>query len=125
MKKISAMEMAMRLVGGKYKCLILYHLSPGPRRTRDLLGLLEGISAKVLTSSLRQLERDGLISRRVYAEVPPRVEYELTGEGQSLLPLLHQLCAWARAYDARHGQRVRPCPAGGLRMAAFNSKEKP
>ena len=60
MKKISAIEMAMNLVGGKYKCLILYHLSSGAKRTRDLLLLLEGISSKVLTEQLRQLEEDGL-----------------------------------------------------------------
>ena len=59
MKKISAIEMAMNLVGGKYKCLILYHLSGGAKRTRDLLLLLEGISSKVLTEQLRQLEKMG------------------------------------------------------------------
>ena len=57
--------MAMNLVGGKYKCIILYHLSGGAKRTRDLLLLLEGISSKVLTEQLRQLEEDGLIERTV------------------------------------------------------------
>ena len=89
MKKISAIEMEMNLVGGKYKCLILYHLSGGAKRTRDLLLLLEGISSKVLNEQLRQLEEDGLIERTVYAEVPPRVEYTLSAEGQTFLPVLH------------------------------------
>lgn len=92
MKKISAIEMAMNLVGGKYKCLILYHLSGGAKRTRDLLRLLEGISSKVLTEQLRQLEEDELIKRTVYAEVPPRVEYTLSTEGQTFLPVLQLMC---------------------------------
>ena len=92
MKKISAIEMAMNLVGGKYKCLILYNLSGGAKRTRDLLLLLEGISSKVLTEQLRQLEEDKLIERTVYAEVPPRVEYTLSAEGQTFLPVLQLMC---------------------------------
>ena len=94
MKKISAIEMAMNLVGGKYKCIILYHLSGGAKRTRDLLLLLEGISSKVLTEQLRQLEEDKLIERTVYAEVPPRVEYTLSAEGQTFLPVLQLMCDW-------------------------------
>ena len=109
MKKISAIEMAMNLVGGKYKCLILYHLSGGAKRTRDLLLLLEGISSKVLTEQLRQLEEDGLIERTVYAEVPPRVEYTLSAEGQTFLPVLQLMCDWGWEYDSRHQVIVKPC----------------
>ena len=109
MKKISAIEMAMNLVGGKYKCLILYHLSGGAKRTRDLLLLLEGISSKVLTEQPRQLEEDGLIERTVYAEVPPRVEYTLSTEGQTFLPVLQLMCDWGREYDSRHQGIVKPC----------------
>ena len=109
MKKISAIEMAMNLVGGKYKCLILYHLSGGAKRTRDLLLLLEGISSKVLTEQLRQLEEDELIERTVYAEVPPRVEYTLSTEGQTFLPVLQLMCDWGWEYDSRHQGIVKPC----------------
>ena len=109
MKKISAIEMAMNLVGGKYKCLILYHLSGGAKRTRDLLLLLEGISSKVLTEQLRQLEEDKLIERTVYAEVPPRVEYTLSTEGQIFLPVLQLMCDWGWEYDSRHQGIVKPC----------------
>ena len=109
MKKISAIEMAMNLVGGKYKCLILYHLSGGAKRTRDLLLLLEGISSKVLTEQLRQLEEDELIKRTVYAEVPPRVEYTLSAEGQTFLPVLQLMCDWGWEYDSRHQGIVKPC----------------
>ena len=109
MKKISAIEMAMNLIGGKYKCLILYHLSGGAKRTRDLLLLLEGISSKVLTEQLRQLEEDKLIERTVYAEVPPRVEYTLSAEGQTFLPVLQLMCDWGWEYDSRHQGIVKPC----------------
>lgn len=101
--------MAMNLVGGKYKCLILYHLSGGAKRTRDLLLLLEGISSKVLTEQLRQLEEDKLIERTVYAEVPPRVEYTLSAEGQTFLPVLQLMCDWGWEYDSRHQGIVKPC----------------
>ena len=101
--------MAMNLVGGKYKCLILYHLNGGAKRTRDLLLLLEGISSKVLTEQLRQLEEDGLIERTVYAEVPPRVEYTLSAEGQTFLPVLQLMCDWGWEYDSRHQGIVKPC----------------
>ena len=101
--------MAMNLIGGKYKCLILYHLSGGAKRTRDLLLLLEGISSKVLTEQLRQLEEDKLIERTVYAEVPPRVEYTLSAEGQTFLPVLQLMCDWGWEYDSRHQGIVKPC----------------
>ena len=101
--------MEMNLVGGKYKCLILYHLSGGAKRTRDLLLLLEGISSKVLTEQLRQLEEDKLIERTVYAEVPPRVEYTLSAEGQTFLPVLQLMCDWGWEYDSRHQGIVKPC----------------
>lgn len=109
MKKISAIEMAMKLVGGKYKCLILYYLGGEKRRTRDLLHLLDGISPKVLTEQLRQLEADGLIEREVFAEVPPRVEYGLSEEGKTFLPVLQNLCDWGKSYDARHDNIVALC----------------
>lgn len=109
METMSAIDMAMRLVGGKYKCLILYHLSNGAKRPRDLRQLLPGISQKMLTAQLRQLLADDLILREAFAEVPPRVEYRLGEEGRRLLPVLHTLCAWGKDYDSRHAQVVVPC----------------
>lgn len=109
MKKISAIEITMKLVGGKWKCLILYYLSGGARRTRDLLLLLDGISTKVLTEQLRQLEADGLIEREIFAEVPPRVEYRLSAEGQTFVPVLRAMCTWGHEYDIRHDQQVTAC----------------
>lgn len=109
MRKISVIELAMQLVGGKWKCLILYYLSVCPRRTRDLLVLLDGISPKVLTEQLRQLEADGLVEREVFAEVPPRVEYRLGAEGLGFVPVLTVMCDWGKDYDARHDRCVAAC----------------
>ncbi|MDO4897137.1 MAG: helix-turn-helix domain-containing protein [Moraxella sp.] len=107
MKKMSAIDLAMKLIGGKYKCLILYHLHTGDKRPRDLLRLIAGISQKVLTEQLRQLEADGLIERHIYAEVPPRVEYRLTNDGALLEPALRMLCQWSKDYDSRHGRCIQ------------------
>ena len=107
---LSAIELTMKLVGGKWKCLILYHLGGGARRTRDLLERLGGISPKVLTEQLRQLEADGLVAREVFAEVPPRVEYRLSEEDKTFLPALYTLCDWGKAYGLRHGTVTSPCP---------------
>lgn len=109
MKKISAIEMTMKLVGGKWKCLILYYLGGGARRSRDLPAL-PGISRKVLTEQLRQLEADGLVEREVFAEVPPKVEYRLSAEGRTFLPVLEAMCSWGKDYDSRHEGLVSPCP---------------
>ena len=107
---LSAIELTMKLVGGKWKCLILYHLGGGARRTRDLLERLGGISPKVLTEQLLQLEADGLVAREVFAEVLTRVEYRLSEEGKTFLPALYMLCDWGKAYGLRHGTETSPCP---------------
>ena len=117
MKQFSAIELAMQMVGDKWKCLILYYLSAEPRRTRDLLALLEGISPKVLTEQLRQLAADGLVERQVFAEAPPRVEYRLSAEGRTFVPVLSALCAWGKAYDERHDRRVTQCYRVDLKAA--------
>lgn len=124
MKKFSAIELAMQLVGGKWKCLILYYLSGGQRRTRDLLELLPGISPKVLTEQLRQLESDDLIEREVFSEAPPRVEYRLSGEGRTFLPVLGALCAWGKEYDERHEKRVQQCHMVDLSAATAEPAEQ-
>ena len=115
MKKISAIEMTMKLVGGKWKCLILYYLGGSTRRPRDLLVLLDGISQKVLSEQLRQLEADGLIEREVFAEVPPKVEYRLSAEGRTFLPVLEVMCNWGKEYDGRHESLVSACSEMNLR----------
>ena len=102
---LSAIELTMKLVDGKWKCLILYHLGGGARRTRDLLERLGGISPKVLTEQLRQLEADGLVAREVFAEVPPRVEYRLTDYGKTLAPVLTALKEWGDGFKQEQAHR--------------------
>lgn len=112
-------ETAVGVIGGKWKVLILWHLQErGTLRFAELERALEGVSPKVLSQQLRDLERDGMLSRTVFPEVPPRVEYALTELGRSLGGPLQSLCAWGE-----HFLRVRA--AGdlppGLRGAAHAS----
>ncbi len=85
----------MNVIGNKWKPIILYLLSNGALRFGKLHVLTPTISKKVLTSQLKELEEDGLINRRAYAETPPRVEYSLTEKAEGLLPVLVQLSNWA------------------------------
>jgi DNA-binding HxlR family transcriptional regulator len=79
------------MISDKWKVIIIYKLKGGTLRFNELMRALQGVTQKVLTSQLRQLEEDGLVSRKIYAEVPPRVEYSLTPLGESLTPVLEQL----------------------------------
>ena len=89
------------LIGSKWKLLIIRNLLARPWRFNELKKDLEGISQKVLTDSLRAMEADGIITRTVYPEVPPRVEYSLTELGKSLKPILDSMRAWGEAYKAK------------------------
>ena len=86
------------LIGSKWKLLIIRNLLQRPWRFNELRKNLDGISQKVLTDSLRSMEEDGLITRTVYPEVPPRVEYALSDLGKSLKPILDSMVAWGNAY---------------------------
>ena len=89
----------LSLIGGKYKMVILYWLQrQSPTRFNELQRRIGGISYKTLAATLKELERDGLISRTEYPQVPPKVEYALTARGRSLLPVLDVMCAWGRAH---------------------------
>ena len=91
----------VQLIGNKWKLLILRDLLARPWRFNELRRDLDGISQKVLTESLRSLEEDGIVSRTVYAEVPPRVEYALTDLGESMRPILDAMQVWGNAYKAQ------------------------
>lgn len=91
----------INLIGSKWKLFILRDLSGGVRRFGELRKNLDGISQRVLTQNLREMEADGLVCRRVFAEVPPRVEYSLTELGLSLQPLILAMAAWGSAYQKR------------------------
>ena len=90
------------LIGSKWKLLIMRNLLSRPWRFNELKKDLEGISQKVLTDSLRSMEADGLLTRTVYPEVPPRVEYTLTELGCSLRPILEAMRVWGEDYKAAH-----------------------
>ena len=84
----------MSLIGTKWKPLVLFHLIPGTMRSGLLQKKMPDISNKMFTQTVRELERDGLISRKVFPVVPPKVEYELTGKGRSLEDILQRLDKW-------------------------------
>lgn len=93
------------LIGNKWKLLILRDLLSRPWRFNELHRDLEGISQKVLTDSLRQMEADGLITRTAYPEVPPRVEYALSPLGESMRPILDAMQHWGDSYKARQAEQ--------------------
>ena len=88
----------VQLIGSKWKLLIMRNLLDRPWRFNELKKSLEGISQKVLTDSLRSMEEDGIITRTVYAEVPPRVEYALSDVGESMRPILNAMKEWGLKY---------------------------
>jgi DNA-binding HxlR family transcriptional regulator len=90
----SPVEIALEAIGGKYKPVILYELRLGPKRYSDLRRTAKNATQKMLTQHLRELAQDGLIERRAFLEVPPRVQYCLTPLGESLQPSLAALCEW-------------------------------
>lgn len=87
------------LIGSKWKLLIMRNLQMRTWRFNELKKDLEGISQKVLTDSLRSMEKDGIVVRTVYAEVPPRVEYSLSELGKSMHPIIDAMAVWGRAYQ--------------------------
>lgn len=93
----------VQLIGSKWKLLILRNLLARPWRFNELQKNLEGISQKVLTDSLRSMEDDGIITRTVYAEVPPRVEYSLSELGESMRPIIKAMEQWGINYRAQNG----------------------
>ena len=93
-------ETTLLLIGDKWKVLILRDLMPGTKRFGELKKSIGSVSQKVLTAQLRDMEQNGLVHRKVYAEVPPRVEYSLTDLGRSLKPILEALRIWGEEFQA-------------------------
>jgi len=89
-------DLTLEVIGGKWKAVILWHVHGKTRRFNELQRLIPGVTHKVLAQQLRALERDGVISRTVYAAVPPAVEYALTEHGRTLWPIVDALCQWGR-----------------------------
>nr|WP_066874903.1 helix-turn-helix domain-containing protein [Clostridium mediterraneense] len=94
-------EMTLQLIGDKWKVLILRDLMTGTKRFSELKKSLNGITQKVLTANLRSMEESGLLTRKVYPEVPPKVEYTLTETGYSLKPILDSMMIWGNEYKKK------------------------
>lgn len=107
-KELPACPVAVtvQLIGNKWKLLIIRNLLARPWRFNELQRSLEGISQKVLTDNLRAMEADGLITRTVYPEVPPRVEYALSELGESIRPILNAMQAWGENYKETYGNKL-------------------
>lgn len=100
-------EATLDLIGGKYKALILWHLSDGTLRFSELRSRIPKATAKMLTQQLRELENQELVHREVYPVIPPKVEYSLTSTGKSLMPILVAMRDWGAAYLRSKDQE--PC----------------
>lgn len=99
-----SVEAAIALIDGKWKSVILFHLMSGTLRFNALRRLIPGVTQRMLTNQLRELEEDGLIIRKVYAVVPPKVEYSLSSLGESMIPILTALKVWGDANIGRFGK---------------------
>jgi DNA-binding HxlR family transcriptional regulator len=93
-----SVEATLEVIGGKWKCVILCHLTHGKKRTSELKRLMPNITQKMLTQQLRELEDDGIINRIIYQQIPPKVEYELSDYGRSLQSILDALCNWGERH---------------------------
>jgi DNA-binding HxlR family transcriptional regulator len=98
-------QTTLRVLGGKWKILILWHLKDETRRFSELKRLIPEISERMLIQQLRELERDEIVHRHVYPDVPPRVEYSFTDYGRSLEPVLQALCDWGEVHLQRMSEQ--------------------
>nr|WP_272911890.1 helix-turn-helix domain-containing protein [Streptococcus entericus] len=101
---VCPVETTLSLIGDKWKILILRDLLNGTMRFGELKNSIGSVSQKVLTAQLRDMESQGLVNRKVYAEVPPRVEYSLTETGMSLKPIIDSMWDWGLDYKKKHGK---------------------
>lgn len=121
-------EVTLAVIGGRWKVPILYHLFQGSRRFSELFRALDGITQKMLTQQLREMEKDGVVSRTVHAQVPPRVDYALTPLGQSLRPVVDAMCSWGRKRGPRAARKapfVTHPSQDGHRMAEKRGETAP
>ena len=91
-------ERTLAIIGGKWKPLIVFHLLSGVHRFGELRRLMPQVTQQMLTLQLREMERNGIVHRQIYPQVPPKVEYSLTEMGRSLQPILDMMLAWGQAY---------------------------
>ena len=112
-------ERALRVIAGRWKAIVLYHLFGGPMRLSELQKAMPDISQKVLIQQLREMEEHGIVHREVFRQVPPRVDYTATPLGLSLEPVLLALCDWGRRHAVELDQldRLADCPIEPARGA--------
>ena len=103
-----AMDITMHYIGGKWKTVVLWYLRKDKKRFSELRRLIPNITEKMLSLQLKDLERDGIVARKIYPEVPPRVEYFLTDFGKSLIPMLEEIALWGRDLAQSRGKMVDP-----------------
>lgn len=101
-----AMDVTMNYIGGKWKTVVLWYLRKDKKRFGELKRLIPGITEKMLSLQLKDLESDGIVGRKLYAEVPPKVEYFLTDFGKSLVPMLEEIARWGRNLAETKGKLV-------------------
>lgn len=111
----------LRVIGGKWKLVILWYLWDEAKRFSELKRSIAGITQRMLTQQLRELERDGVISRKVYAQVPPRVEYSMTEFGRTLEPILRLMCKWGEEHARRVNSRARHAAAEAGKSASLGN----
>lgn len=102
-----ALDVTMGYIGGKWKSIVLWYLRKDAKRFKDLKKHIPQITEKMLSLQLKELEQDGIVTRTVFAEVPPRVEYELTEHGKSLIPMLEEMAKWGRNKGEKEGRLLK------------------
>jgi DNA-binding HxlR family transcriptional regulator len=113
-----SVEAAIALIDGKWKSVIMFHLLDEVLRFNEIRRKIPGVTQRMLTNQLRELEEDGLIERKVYPQVPPKVEYRLSPLGESMKPVLYALQAWGEANIGRFGKPVAVSPPGTAALVA-------
>lgn len=101
-----AMDITMRYIGGKWKTVVLWYLKTDKKRFSELKKLIPNITEKMLSLQLKELEKDGIVSRKLFPEIPPRVEYGLTPFGKTLIPMLEEIAKWGRIQAEDKGKLI-------------------
>jgi DNA-binding HxlR family transcriptional regulator len=110
-----AMDITMDYIGGKWKTVVLWYLRKDRKRFSELRKLIPNITEKMLSLQLKDLEKDGIVGRKIYPEVPPRVEYFLTDFGKTLIPMLDEIAKWGRSLAQSKGKMVEKKAKKGIR----------
>ncbi|HET9485922.1 MAG TPA: helix-turn-helix domain-containing protein, partial [Chryseosolibacter sp.] len=113
-----AMDVTMHYIGGKWKTVVLWYLRKDRKRFSELKKLIPNITEKMLSLQLKDLEKDGIVSRQVHAQVPPRVEYFLTDFGKSLIPMLEEIARWGRSITQTKGKLIDGASRKNVKKAA-------